>query len=140
MANQGNDATAKTDIQNDIDKFNKNGLKRVSTLFLMMKDKCIMKDTENSQAARVVGMFKSKLTVHIEKKSKCGNDLTLTEMEEIANAIIAAVLEQHPHATNIVTNFKITERGTECNVEAETTYDLDTPGPVDEDVTIVLEG
>ena len=148
IANQGNDTTAKTDIQNDIDKFNKNGLKRVSKLFLMMKDKCLMKDTEKSRAARVVGVFKSKLTVHIINK-KAGSGLNQTEMDEIANAIIAAVLVQHPHATNIVTKFKTAEgtrrqlrprRALESNVEAETTYDLDTPGPIDEEFAIVLEG
>ena len=146
-ANQGNDATAKTDIQNDIDTFNMNGLKRVSKLFRMMKDKCLMKDTETSQAARVVGVFKSKLTVHIE--TKAGIELTLTEMEKIATAIIAAVLEQHPNAINIVTTFKTAEstrrqlrprRALDSTVESETTYDLDAPGPVDEDITIVLEG
>jgi hypothetical protein len=147
-ANQGNDATAKTDVQTDIDTFTKNGLKRISKLFRMMKGKCLMKDTASSQAARVIGVFKSKLKVNIEKRAG-GDALTRTEMEDIADSIIAAVLEEHPNAINIVTIFKTAEstrrqlrprRILESTVISETTFDLDTPGPVNEEITIVLGG
>ena len=141
-ANQGNDATAKTDIQNDIDKFNENGLKRVSKLFHMMKDKCLMKDTANSQADRVAGMFKSKLKASI--KTKSGDALTQDEMKGIAGTISDLVTLQFPQATNIVTIFtKVSRRqlrprrALETVFEAETTYDLDAPGPVGETLNSV---
>ena len=106
-ANQDNDATAKTDVQNDIDKFNENGLKSVSKLFLMIKDKCLMKDTANSQAARVAGMFKSKLKASI--KTKTGDALTLIEIQSLAGTISDAVIRKFPNAKNIITTFKSLE-------------------------------
>ena len=139
-ANQGGDATAKTDIQNDIDKFNKNGLKLVSKLFLMMKDKCLMKDTATSQAVPIFSVFKSTLKAFITKKD--GGVVTWNEKVGIADTINYAVSIYVPHATNIVTIFKTTEaddrrqlrarRALATIVNFETTYDLDAPGTVGE--------
>lgn len=133
-ADKGSDEGAKRDIKDDVEKVNKYSLKRVSKLFGMMKDKCLMKDTAESRAARVIGVFKSKLKTRIKRKA--GGNLTVTEREEIADKVSKAVKSKFPNAINIVTVFKTAEtvrrqlrprRALESDVEVETTYDLDTP-------------
>lgn len=143
-AYQAGDSNAIASIQNDIDKFNKNGLKRISKLFLVMKDKCLMKDAANSQGTRVLSVFKSTLKASVRKKA--GGVMAWGEKVAIAEVVNYAVSVHVPDAKNIVTNFKTEEtddphhpglhQASGTILDFVTTYDLDAPGTVGEILNI----
>merc|ERR1712224_951987 len=144
-ADKGGDAAAKKDAQDDVDKVDNNGLKRVSKLLGLLRKKCLMKDTAKSRPARVAGLFKEKLKTKIKRK-KTGA-LTADEKKKIADTLSKAVKTKYEKATNIETTFS-DDKGTrrqlrprrelEGTVSAETTYDLDEPSKASDKVDVDL--
>jgi len=141
-ADAGTDDTAKDDAKKDITTFDNNGYKRIGRLMKLMGKKCLIKDTAKSKKARVVSLFRKTLKTKIKRKT--GNTaLSDDEKTKIAGDIRAAVLKKYSQATKIETTFSSTDRrqlrprrALSGEVEVQTTYDLDTPGQVADQVDV----
>merc|ERR1711939_768124 len=146
-ADAGSDQTAKDDANKDVTNFDNNGYKRVEKLLKLTAKKCLMKDTPQSKKARVAGLFRKKLKTKI--KRKMGNStFTDDDKKKIAGEISQAVLKKFSQAKNIETTFssdssarrqlrprRVLAAG---EVTVSTTYDLDTPAKVSDEVEVQL--
>merc|ERR1712226_1133182 len=96
-----------------------------------------------SPPARVVGAFKGKLRAKIKKKA---GSMTDAEKKAIADKFNAAVENQNPDATNIVTTITDSNtrrqlrdrRALSTSADVETTWDNNAPSNVGDDVNVDL--
>jgi len=143
-AKASTNAEAQKQANDDASKFDNNTLKRVNKLLLLMKKKCLMKDTVESKPAQVSGVFLEKLKTKV-KRSKSG-DLTEEDKKVIAGKFNKAVEDKYPSATNIETQVTDTtgrrqlrpRRALAAAVNVETTWNVDTPSKAADNMNVDL--
>jgi len=104
---EAKDDDAKRDADVDADIFDQHTRKRVQKLLSLMKNKCLMKDTPDSDVAEVAEIFREKLKVRINKKA---GELTEDDRKKIAERVNDAVSKKHPNAKHVVTTIDDAER------------------------------
>jgi len=143
-ARASNNAEAQKQANDDASKFDNNTLKRVLKLLDLMKKKCLMKDTPESQPEQVSGVFRESLKTKIKRKKS--GALTEAEKQQIAKKFNEAVEKKYPSAMNIETT--VTEsagrrrlsarRALAAAVDIETKWDVDTPSKAADDLNVQL--
>lgn len=143
-ARASNNAEAQKQANDDASKFDDNALKRVQKLLDLMKKKCLMKDTPESQPEQVSGVFRESLKTKITRKKS--GALTEAEKQQIAKKFNEAVEKKYPSATNIETTVTETagrrrlsaRRALAAAVDIETKWDVDTPSKAADDLNVQL--
>jgi hypothetical protein len=104
---EAQDDDAKRDADVDAEIFDQHTRKRVQKLLSLMKNKCLMKDTPDSEVAEVAEVFREKLKVRIKKKA---GEMTEEDRKKIAERVNNAVRAKHPKAKRIVTSIGDVDR------------------------------
>merc|ERR1712176_477058 len=143
-ADAGSDDSLKQKVNTEINKVDSNTFLRVKKLLGLMKKKCLIKDTQDSQPARVRALFKEMLKRKIKKQK--GDAFTESDKSQIAEKSNAAVKSKFPDAINVVTNIKETSsrrqlrprRSLAAALDVETTWELETVSKVSDQVVVNL--
>merc|ERR1719174_2451594 len=142
-AKKSNNDSTKKEAADDADKFDKNSFQRVLKMLRLMKKKCLMKDTPESQPARVAGVFREKLKTTIRRKA---GQLTEDDKKALAEKFNKAVADKYPNAINIETTITDSTsrrrlrpgRALAAAAEVETKWDSDEPSKTTDKVDVTL--
>ena len=137
----GNDAVQSAAYQAAL-KFDTNTLHSVRRLLYLMKGKCLMKDTPESEPAPVSGVFRETLATTITRNNGAMTD---RDQQLLAKIFNDAVEKKYPSATNIITVFTQNNRRQLAprrvlnqGLVAVTTWDLDVPAKASSNFDVAL--
>jgi len=107
-ADAGSDDSQKKQANSDVSKFDSKTLQRVKKLLSLMRKKCLMKDSNDSDPAPLKALFTEKVQRSIKKKA--GGAWTEAEKKQIADKCNEAVQKQFTDASNIKTTLQASTR------------------------------